>query len=385
MKALKVSIVVLSLILIICCNALSQTKLVMDLSATMLPVTFGDQGNRTLVDIGADITIWLKIYLLNVSDLVGYHVKFSFDKSKLDWTGINYTDIDPYTNETNLLTGGLEVKTLSSDTTTFEIVRSRGQNGLPIKADTMWVATIRFITSSNFQNPDSTKLIWQFGQLELKGQPDPFIISSDNFENSTIYTKFIPDMPVEMCHYSAIPVNSNSVYIDWKTESELNNYGFEIERSSDNLTFRKIGFVEGSGTTSIPCSYSFIDNSLPAGTNFYRIKQVDFNGQFKYTDVIKVKISAPSDYKLYQNYPNPFNPETNIRFDLQKKDFVNLQIYDINGKLVKTLINNEKQAGIFNITWDGKNALGRSVASGVYIYRIITRSQDMSKKMILLK
>ncbi len=93
----------------------------------------------------------------------------------------------------------------------------------------------------------------------------------------------------------------------------------------------------------------------------------------------------PRSFKLYDNFPNPFNPETNIRIDLPNRDFINLQIFNINGKLVKTLLNHEKQAGIYNITWNGKNELGKPVASGVYIYRIRTRSKDISKKLILMK
>ncbi len=187
MKYYKISIAVLLLIMLICSNVLSQTKLVMDLYAVDFPYTIaGDQGNRAVENIGADAAVWVKVYLLNVSNLVGYQVKFSFDKTKLNWAGIYYTDTDPYSGEVNTLSSNMKITNINSDTTTFEMARSRGQNGTAVSVDTMWIATVKFTTKSDFTTADVARFTWERGQLEPKGQSDLETMTGENMEGGAV-------------------------------------------------------------------------------------------------------------------------------------------------------------------------------------------------------
>ena len=104
-------------------------------------------------------------------------------------------------------------------------------------------------------------------------------------------------------------------------------------------------------------------------------------------DQLGNELSAPQPnrFSLHQNYPNPFNPVTTITFDLAKSELVSLNVYDVNGYLIKNLVNNEKNPGQYNVNWNGNNTANENVAGGVYFYRIDTDSYSATKKMILLK
>lgn len=190
-------------------------------------------------------------------------------------------------------------------------------------------------------------------------------------------------IPVELTSFTAT-ANNNSVQLVWKTATENNNSGFHIERKSSE-DFESIGFVSGSGTTADPMSYSFIDVNLNPGTYYYRLKQVDYDGTFEYSNSIEVDIIGPDAYSLEQNYPNPFNPATKIKFSIAEAAFVSLTIFDVLGQEVSTLINNELAPGLHTYNFD---AAGFN--SGIYFYKIEAISNSGKtfsdvKKMILLK
>lgn len=191
-------------------------------------------------------------------------------------------------------------------------------------------------------------------------------------------------LPVELTTFAG-NVNDNEVSLNWETATEVNNYGFEIERQkselgSINLSWEKIGFVEGHGNSNSPKLYSFSDNSITAGTYYYRLKQIDVDGQFEYSDVIEVSITQPESLELFQNYPNPFNPKTNIKFSLKESSNVVLTIYNTIGQEVAVLINQNLEAGIHTSVFDGSN-----LNSGIYIYSLKTENSTITKKMIMLK
>ncbi len=191
-------------------------------------------------------------------------------------------------------------------------------------------------------------------------------------------------LPVELSSFSA-DITGNGIILNWQTATEVNNYGFEIEKAIDNgqLTmdnWNKIGFVNGSGNSNSPKSYSYTDNSAVAGNYSYRLKQIDVDGQFEYSDVVEVTIGVPTKFELLQNYPNPFNPVTSIKFSLPRKSKVLLKVYDILGKEVAELVNEEKPAGEYTVQFNGAN-----LASGVYFYRISTGNFTNVKKLILMK
>ena len=140
-------------------------------------------------------------------------------------------------------------------------------------------------------------------------------------------------LPVELSSFSASIIGS-IVKLNWKTETEVSNYGFDIERKAGSRlsevgNFEKIGFVEGHGNSNSPKYYSFEDINLTTGKYSYRLKQIDTDGQFEYSKVIEVDLDAPMKYELSQNYPNPFNPITTIQFSIPQAVEVKLMIYNI--------------------------------------------------------
>ncbi len=155
-------------------------------------------------------------------------------------------------------------------------------------------------------------------------------------------------VPVELTSFTASS-NGEEVTLNWSTATELNNQGFEIERSEDNVSFNKIGFVPGFGTTTEPKSYNYSDQPASSGTFYYRLKQVDYDGSFEYSEVVEVEWRAFNSYLLEQNYPNPFNPTTTIRFGLQNKSIVKIIILNAIGEEVAVVLNEEKEAGFHQV------------------------------------
>ena len=193
-------------------------------------------------------------------------------------------------------------------------------------------------------------------------------------------------LPVELTSFDAL-VQDNTVTLVWKTATEVNNYGFEILRlaQNDNTDWKKIGFVQGHGNSNSPKSYTFTDNlarahNLNLDRLQYRLKQIDFDGSYKYSDIIELQIDLPSKFVLQQNYPNPFNPSTTIRYEIPKSSFVILSIFDLLGREITTLINQVQNAGYHEVTFNAAN-----LSSGIYIYRIQTDGTSQVRKMVLLK
>lgn len=191
-------------------------------------------------------------------------------------------------------------------------------------------------------------------------------------------------LPVEMSAFTSA-VSQNDVTLNWTTSSEENNSSFSVERSLASGQWATVGSVAGSGNTTAPRSYSFTDRNVSSGRYSYRLKQIDFNGNFEYFTLNnEVNVGTPDNFKLAQNYPNPFNPSTKIDFELPNDGNVTLSIYDNSGKLVSTLVDGFKSAGYFTSTF---SAAGLS--SGVYFYKLDYKSGEKSfvkvLKMSLLK
>jgi hypothetical protein len=201
--------------------------------------------------------------------------------------------------------------------------------------------------------------------------------------------------PVELMSIQAAS-DKNEIFISWSTATEINNKGFDVEKQVHSLQFsvgkwEKIGFVEGNGTTTEAHSYTFTDlpagkegKNLVSGKYSYRLKQIDFDGTYKYSKEIEVELNPVFEFALEQNYPNPFNPSTTISFSLPEKSNVTINIYNIIGELVKTLANNAFNAGYQSVKLDAAG-----LTSGVYIYRIEAKGESRtfvsSRKMLLLK
>jgi hypothetical protein len=194
-----------------------------------------------------------------------------------------------------------------------------------------------------------------------------------------IYTATInPVIPVELISFTHKIVNGK-VILDWVTATELNNLGFEIQRSLDNNIFVTIGFVEGKGTSTSNQYYSFTDEGID-GIIYYRLKQVDFNGSYNYSQVIEVNGVTVSTLQLEQNYPNPFNPSTTIKYQIGNDEFVNFKVFNSLGEEVAELVNQLQESGTYEI-----NFVGKELPSGIYVYQITAGNYVESKKMLLLK
>ncbi|HNY90011.1 MAG TPA: T9SS type A sorting domain-containing protein [bacterium] len=190
-------------------------------------------------------------------------------------------------------------------------------------------------------------------------------------------------LPVELTTFTAAVKNtsiSDVVMLEWRTVGESNNLGFEVERSLDGKNFSKLGFVAGAGSTNLAQGYDYRDDRVEVGTYFYRLKQIDRNGSFTYSDIREVEVTAPQRYELTQNFPNPFNPQTDIVFRVKEEGVVTLKVFDLLGREVKTLVNEKKGAGVHRITFDA-----HALPSGVYLYSITMGSFHDVKKMLLVK
>jgi hypothetical protein len=197
------------------------------------------------------------------------------------------------------------------------------------------------------------------------------------------------NLPVELTSFYASTIGL-TVKLSWKTATEINNYGFDIERMSNvksqtSNVWEKIGFVNGYGNSNSPKSYFFEDKSLLAGKYQYRLKQVDTDGQFTYSSILAVDLATPKEFSLEQNYPNPFNPITTIKFTIPETNHVKIKVFNLLGEEIVTLINEVKEAGSHTVQFDAS-----SFNSGIYLYKIEATSTGgktfvQTKKMTLIK
>ncbi len=186
-------------------------------------------------------------------------------------------------------------------------------------------------------------------------------------------------VPVELSSFTASAVNGE-VTLNWTTATETNNRGFEIERKSSTSGYQKVGYVAGFGTTTEPKSYTYSDKDLGTGSYTYRLKQVDLDGSSKYSNEVDVQVSVPAEFALEQNYPNPFNPATIIKYSIPQDQQVKLNVYNLLGQNVITLVNGLQKAGQHEVNFNAAN-----LASGVYFYKLEAGTRSSIKKMLLMK
>lgn len=266
------------------------------------------------------------------------------------WQGTNYADLNSFRSVSGRDTNSVSKRSIFTSPTDLHLFGS--SNG-----DEMLLA-----------NPVS--IVTEDIDLEPRHIVYPYMGAD---EASTI-------LPVELVSFNYSVVNRN-VILYWTTSTEENNSGFELERSIINDQWKRIGFVRGNGTSTTPKNYSFEDKDLNSGKYEYRLKQIDYNGNFKYYYLnTEVQIGIPVKFDLSQNYPNPFNPKTIINYQLPLLSFVVLKVYEISGREIFTLVNEKQPAGYYSVEFNSNN-----LSSGVYIYRIIADGFIQSKRMILLK
>ena len=192
-------------------------------------------------------------------------------------------------------------------------------------------------------------------------------------------------LPVELTSFTAA-ANAGFIQLNWATASEINNSGFEVQRKINTTdsgnNWITIGFRKGHGTTTNPSVYSYNDyiQNIATTNISYRLKQVDFNGNFTFSNPVTVNNIIPGTVELLQNYPNPFNPTTKISYSIPQGEFVSLKVYDVLGNEVSTLVNNYKDAGNYSVNFNGT-----SLSSGIYFYRLQAGDHIYIKKMTLMK
>jgi len=240
---------------------------------------------------------------------------------------------------------------------------------------------------SDVYNNGTSVLAWSDGRLDNGG------IYAQNIQPNGSFGGIVP---VELVSFTANQ-NGNTIALEWKTATETNNSGFEVERLQNSKNeklqeWETISFVHGFGTTTEPKSYSFNDEYITIGTYKYRLKQIDFDGTFSYSEVIHVEFKSANNFALEQNYPNPFNPNTKISWQLPVSGNVTLKIFNAVGEEIQTLINNEFEGtGIHSADFISNS----TIPSGVYFYQLFvsaSQSKDgkagnfiQTKKMILMK
>jgi len=223
------------------------------------------------------------------------------------------------------------------------------------------------------------------GNIASQGTPDSGLIFSGgitSFSPFIIATTDSQPLPIELSSFTST-VDKNNVRLNWSTANEVNNSGFDIERklASDSV-WTKLTFVSGAGNSSSLKNYSYEDRNILTGKYNYRLKQIDFNGNFVYYNLnSEINVGIPEKFDLSQNYPNPFNPETKINFELPKDSKVSLKVFDITGRLIASILDGENfNAGYHTVRFNGTN-----FASGTYFYRISTGDFVLTKKMQLVK
>jgi len=320
-------------------------------------VTFEDQGWSSNQSLDSNFTIGNFLYSGNKNfytnygynfDVYNVSIYFVFQNPSEDQFTITTLDNELFDLKSM---AAYQVSELSTDTLIIE-----GWNGSSKEyTGTFSNITTWQILALNYDNINKAVI-----KLEPSGNGG---LTDFNFDNFI----FENPLPVELVSFTAVIKNNNTILLKWETATETNNYGFEIERNTENSDWFTIGFVKGQGNSISPKQYTFIDSVNYESVNYYyRLKQIDDDGTFKYSDVITVPMDVPDNYYLSQNYPNPFNPSTVINYQLPQASKVIIKIYDILGNEIITLVDGNKAAGSYSVTFDASN-----LASGIYIYELI--------------
>ncbi|MBL1213626.1 MAG: T9SS type A sorting domain-containing protein [Ignavibacteriae bacterium] len=248
-------------------------------------------------------------------------------------------------------------------------------------ADSMGVFTKQQIDTKAAHNARA-------GDIDNDGDIDVFGADYINHPPALVYINESA-IPVELTSFS-FNIVEGKIILNWTTATEINNSHFIVQRGNDKFSFTDIGRVEGNGTTTEISNYSYQDISAEDGIYFYRLKQVDYDGSFSYSNKIEVDLIQPLELSLQQNYPNPFNPTTTIKYQIPPTKTllsrgvggvsIALKVFDVIGREIATLVNERQKPGNYEVVWDASE-----FSSGVYFYRLDAGDYFESKKMILLK
>ncbi len=335
-----------------------------------------------------------------ITDIQNFEVEARFDalmNTQYQLQGIlveqdasNLLRFDFYTNGTNIMANSLSITNGTASTRINFSIGAVNQAPLYLRVQRNgadW--TMRYSTDSTtwnlagtFSHPLTATAIGPFAG-NAGGAPPAFTGLVNYFRNLGV-------VPVQLASFTASRINPNQVRLNWVTASEVNNYGFEVEKSfggTNNFATIAGSFIPGHGTTLEPHSYSFTDAITNNGNWYYRLKQIDLDGTINYTDPVQVNTLTgvddrrlPTEFTLAQNYPNPFNPTTRIEYALPKQSSVRLDVFNTLGQLVSTLVNAKQPVGYHSVEFDASG-----LGSGIYFYKLTAEGVSISRKMLLLR
>jgi len=393
-------------------------------TGSILPSTVNDM----TIDNSSGVTLNDDLHVtgnLNIVDgdlhLDGYFIDLGMTGTLSETAGNTVTDLTgsilawgELNSPNGVDLGGLGVMFTSTDNLGITLVQrihspaiGNGNQGIlrqflidfpvpPKQEDILLATTLRFYYDESELNgiPENNLTLFQspFGANNTWQQMGGTINVANNYLEISNVVDFLywtfgninAPIPVELTSFTAT-ANESSVLINWTTATETNNQGWNIERKQidehGQTSWQRIGFVEGSGTSTTTKNYSFNDDKLSSGKYHYRLQQIDYDGSMTYSDIVEIEINfLPGKFALYQNYPNPFNPSTLIKFDVPSASFINLSIYNAIGEKVATLVNEQKEAGIHLVDFNAAN-----LPSGIYIYRLTSDQNVFTNKMMLIK
>lgn len=317
----------------------------------------------TTVRSGARLAIPIKISSLDNVKIYNYRIQLDFDGQVL-----NFIKVD--TTETISSLWSLPSVTKLDNSITITAFGTEALSGAG-KLINLIFDVIGF---------DGTVSELRFANMSVSASSVELIL-----QNGIVFVEGV--IPVELSSFSVIS-DRDQIHLSWTTESELNNYGFEIQRkTSPSLDWQSIGFISGAGTTALPQFYQYTDRKLSPGQYFYRLKQIDFDGEFAFSALMSAQISAPERMVLHQNYPNPFNAATVIEYEIPENiNRVTAVIYNILGQPIRRLMDNASlESGVHQLVWDGVDDSGNRVASGIYYIQISADDHRLNRKMIFMQ
>ena len=333
-----------------------------------LSAASGNQNITTISCPGTNNFIRVDVYVAGASNLDTYEFNINYDNGLLLFMG--GSEDQPVTFESNFL------KKNGGSTTGFTCTANSGV-----------VNCANTLVGDQLDNtPDGDGLLASIvfkALVDCPGQltfGDVFWYDNSGLQDVCTDKSTNAVLPIELSTFTAKSAEEK-IMLNWTTKTEVNNYGFELEKSHpDSKVWEKIGFVKGNGNSNSDKQYTFTDKNLNGGSKFiYRLKQIDNNGKFVYSDEVEIEV-LPTKYELYQNYPNPFNPTTNFKFQTVNHGLVSLKVYDVLGNEIETIINKELDPGFYKYQWDASY-----FASGVYFYRLHAGDYVNTKKLLLLK
>ena len=283
-------------------------------------------------------------------EITAYDAVVSDTDIQLSWTT---------TSELNNTGFGIEVRTQETSYNQVLFVNSYGASDTPQQ----YATTLEDYTPGTY--------LIRLRQVDIYG-----LSSFSNVLEVTVEED--PNLPVELTYVDAVVLGTD-ITVSWATASELNNAGFAIELALEEGAFQQMVFVEGQGTTHAPQSYEATLSNVPPGLYTLRLKQIDFDGTFAYSESIQIKVS-PEAFALAQSYPNPFNPQTRIEYSLPVGEQVRLEVFDLLGRSIQLLVDDQQPAGLHAVTFDGSH-----LPNGTYIYRLSAGPFSETKTMVLLK